>query len=143
MRTRHNLKKLIVVGLLLAVMNLTACGYFLYPERKGQTEGRLDTTVILLDAVGLLFFVVPGVIAFAVDIATGAIYLPKGGKSVIDKHINQITSQPAPHADVDKTLLATKLSAKLNRPITPEMIQFYGAAPDSHGAWPMEATVLY
>ncbi|BCS96450.1 hypothetical protein DSLASN_20820 [Desulfoluna limicola] len=140
---RQSMKKLIVVGLLLAVMNLTACGYFLYPERKGQTEGRLDSTVILLDAVGLLFFVVPGVVAFAVDIATGAIYLPKGGKSVIDKHIDQTRVETAPHADVDKTLLAAKLSANLNRPITPEMIQFYGATPNSPGAIPMEATVLY
>jgi len=35
--------------------------------------------VVALDAIGLLFFFVPGVIAFAVDFVTGAIYLPGGG----------------------------------------------------------------
>jgi hypothetical protein len=33
---------------------------------------------VALDGVGLLLFLVPGVIAFAVDFATGAIYLPSG-----------------------------------------------------------------
>ncbi len=31
-----------------------------------------------MDGIGLLFFIIPGVIAFAVDIDTGAIYLPPG-----------------------------------------------------------------
>ena len=53
-----------------------SCGTILYPERRGQPAGRLDPTVILLDGLLLLFFFVPGVIAFAVDFSTGAIYLP-------------------------------------------------------------------
>ena len=32
-----------------------------------------------MDAIGLIFFFVPGVIAFAVDFMTGAIYLPYDG----------------------------------------------------------------
>ena len=48
----------------------------MHPERKGQRPGKLDWTVVGLNAVGLLLFFVPGVIAFAVDFATGAIYLP-------------------------------------------------------------------
>lgn len=35
--------------------------------------------VAALNAVGLLFFFVPGVVAFGVDFMTGAIYLPGGG----------------------------------------------------------------
>jgi hypothetical protein len=31
---------------------------------------------VLLDAIGLIFFVVPGLVAFAVDFSTGAIYFP-------------------------------------------------------------------
>lgn len=63
---------------LLATMPLsvTACGTILYPERKGQPSGKLDPRVVALDAIGLLFFFVPGVVAFAVDFATGTIYLP-------------------------------------------------------------------
>jgi hypothetical protein len=36
----------------------------------------LDWSVVALDALGLILFFVPGVIAFVVDFATGAIYLP-------------------------------------------------------------------
>ena len=55
---------------------LASCGTVLYPERRGQPAGRLDIGVVALDGIGLLLFLVPGVIAFAVDSATGAIYLP-------------------------------------------------------------------
>jgi hypothetical protein len=54
------------------------CGTILHPERRGQPAGTLDPGVVLLDGLGLLLFLVPGVIAFAVDFATGAIYLPEG-----------------------------------------------------------------
>jgi len=52
------------------------CGTILYPARKGQPAGRLDWGVVALDAIGLLFFFIPGVIAFAVDFNNGTIYLP-------------------------------------------------------------------
>jgi hypothetical protein len=55
---------------------LASCGTLLYPERRGQPAGRLDAGVVVLDGVGLLLFLVPGVIAFVVDFATGAVYLP-------------------------------------------------------------------
>jgi hypothetical protein len=55
---------------------LASCGTLLYPERRGQPAGRLDVGVVALDGIGLLLFLVPGVIAFVVDFATGAIYLP-------------------------------------------------------------------
>lgn len=61
----------------LAVGVVSGCGTILYPERKGQPAGRLDWGVVALDAVGLLFFFVPGVIAFAVDFNNGTIYLPE------------------------------------------------------------------
>jgi hypothetical protein len=57
---------------------LASCGTVIYPERRGQPAGRLDIGVVALDGLGLLLFLVPGVIAFAVDFATGAIYLPPG-----------------------------------------------------------------
>lgn len=63
----------------LLISQLTACGTILYPERRGQASGSIDAGVAVLDAVGLLFFFIPGVVAFGVDFATGAIYLP-GGK---------------------------------------------------------------
>ena len=63
------------------ILQFVACGTILYPERKGQMNGRIDPSVALLDAVGLLFFLIPGIIAFAVDFSNGTIYLPGGGRS--------------------------------------------------------------
>jgi hypothetical protein len=65
----------------LALCAALGCGTILYPERRGQRAGELDVGVALLDAVGLLIFFVPGVVAFAVDFSTGAIYLPRGQRS--------------------------------------------------------------
>ena len=71
---RRFLAQCATIGLALP---LTSCGTLLYPERRGQPpSGYLDAGVVALDAVGLLLFLVPGIIAFAVDFATGAIYLP-------------------------------------------------------------------
>jgi hypothetical protein len=67
------------VALALAATTLfvsTSCGTLLYPERRGQPRGVIDSGVVLLDAIGLIFFVVPGLVAFAVDFSTGAIYFP-------------------------------------------------------------------
>ena len=60
-------------------VQMSACGTILYPERRGRDAGRLDVGVVLLDAVWLLFGLIPGLIAFAVDFSTGAIYVPEGG----------------------------------------------------------------
>lgn len=62
------------------LVNLTACGTIMHPERKGQRGGKIDVGIAVLDGVGLLFFLIPGVIAYAVDFSNGTIYLP-GGKN--------------------------------------------------------------
>jgi len=74
----------------LLVFQLTGCGTLLYPERRGQLAGHLDAGVVILDAIGLLFFIIPGVIAFAVDFSNGTIYLPTPGKTVIIQHSAQL-----------------------------------------------------
>ena len=62
--------------IVLLVFQLIGCGTIFYPERKGQKAGRLDGGVVIMDAIGLFFFLIPGVIAFAVDFGNGTIYLP-------------------------------------------------------------------
>lgn len=64
---------LIVGGLLIQTLG---CGTILYPERRGQKTGQIDIGVAVLDGLGLFLVLIPGVIAFAVDFSTGAIYLP-------------------------------------------------------------------
>ncbi|WP_444919412.1 hypothetical protein ACJJID_10290 [Microbulbifer sp. CnH-101-G] len=87
----RNLKRGIVFsGLLTVVINMSACGYFLYPERKGQSGGRVDPAILILDGAALLFGIIPGVVAFAVDITNGTIYLPPGSSSVIDRHVSSL-----------------------------------------------------
>jgi hypothetical protein len=60
------------------VLGLSGCGTLLYPERRGQEGKRIDATVALLDGLGLIFYIIPGLVALLVDFGTGAIYLPKG-----------------------------------------------------------------
>ena len=67
----------LVAALLLIHLFATSCGTLLYPERRGQTSGRIDPGVAVMDGVLLVFFIVPGVLAYAVDFSTGAIYLPE------------------------------------------------------------------
>ena len=62
--------------ILVLSFQMVSCGTLIYPERRGAKTGRLDVGVVVLDALGLLFGLIPGVIAFAVDLSTGAIYLP-------------------------------------------------------------------
>ena len=74
--------KILINGLRLFVcaaftMQLMGCGTLMYPERRGQKGGRLDVGVAVLDGIGLLFFIIPGVIAFCVDFSNGTIYLPE------------------------------------------------------------------
>ena len=68
---------------------LTACGTLLYPERRGQIEGRIDPAVVGMNAIGVLFFVLPGLVAFAIDFATGAIYMPGGKYSLAPEVLDQ------------------------------------------------------
>lgn len=69
----------------LLVTQLTACGTLLYPERRGQTSGTIDVGVALLNALGLVFFFIPGVVAFGVDFMTGGIYFPDGRVSTLSE----------------------------------------------------------
>ena len=56
----------------------TACGTLFYPERHGRRSGRVDPAVLLLDGALLFFFVIPGLVAFAIDFYTGGIYMTDG-----------------------------------------------------------------
>ena len=58
---------------------LSGCGTIIYPDRAYQKKrGGLDPAIVILDGIGLFFFIIPGLVAFAVDFSTGAIYFPSG-----------------------------------------------------------------
>ena len=71
------------------ITQLSACGTVFYPERRGQISGEIDPGVAILNGIGLLFYLVPGIVAFAVDFATGAIYLPDARFSVAPQQLQQ------------------------------------------------------
>lgn len=73
--------KKLVLGLALTGSLLTtpSCGALLFPERQHAPHSeKLDPNILILDGIGLLFFIVPGLVAFGVDFYTGAAYLPEG-----------------------------------------------------------------
>jgi hypothetical protein len=77
------------------VFQLVGCGTIMYPERKGQKSGKIDAGVAILDGIGLLFFLIPGVIAFAVDFNNGTIYLPGTAMNTLDPNtIKQVKFDP-------------------------------------------------
>ncbi len=69
-------RALVLIPVLAALLLQTACGTLIYPERRGQSKGDIDPTVVIMDGLLLLLFIIPGAIAFVVDFNTGAIYLP-------------------------------------------------------------------
>lgn len=90
MRTRSR-----VIGGVLAVSlftQLTACGTLFYPDRRGQIDGKIDPAIAVANAVGLLFYLIPGLIAFGIDFATGAIYLPDSNYSMAPEKLQEAIS---------------------------------------------------
>ena len=87
------MKRVLPIALaLVATLPTTSCGSLLFPERHSKPHsGTLDTNIVILDGVGLLFFILPGLIAFTVDFVQGTIYLPEGiergeGPFFFDRH---------------------------------------------------------
>jgi len=120
----------VIGGVLVAALltQMTACGSIFFPDRRGQIDGKVDPLVIGLDAIGLLFYVIPGLIAFGVDFATGAIYLPGGSTA----QINPEKLQPAIKADgsIDNSKLQAILESELGRTLPlndPRLIQHRGS----------------
>jgi hypothetical protein len=78
----NRLKRLLAAAVIAVFgFQTTSCGYILHPERKGQKGGRIDPAVAVLDGLGLLLFLIPGIVAFVIDFHYGTIYLPGGKKA--------------------------------------------------------------
>jgi len=66
---------LLASALSLPLLSGEGCGYILYPERRGRKSGLVDGSVVVMDALWLLLFLIPGIVAFVVDFSSGAIYV--------------------------------------------------------------------
>src|SRR5690606_38675821 len=79
-------RRLAALTLIVTMMvSLSGCGTLFYPERKGQLQGQIDPGVAIADGLGLLLFIVPGVIAYAVDFSNNTIYLPSTHDASIER----------------------------------------------------------
>ncbi|WP_200626257.1 polyribonucleotide nucleotidyltransferase [Pseudomonas sp. LAM2023] len=92
---------------------LTACGTILYPERRGQIGGKIDPVVAAMDAIGILFYVIPGLIAFGIDFATGAIYYSGGRSAQVDPV--KLREAVSPDGKVDNLKLQAILESELGQ----------------------------
>ena len=118
-----------VIGAVLAISlftQLAACGTLFFPDRRGQIEGKVDPLVAGLDAIGILFYVLPGLIAFGIDFASGAIYLPDAKYSM---NPQQLRDAIGSDGTVDKAKLKAIIEHEtaLNLPLdNPKLIQQRG-----------------
>ncbi|WP_417665941.1 hypothetical protein [Pseudidiomarina sp.] len=101
-------------ALIVVTMHLSACGTILYPERKGQTSGRIDAGVAALNGIGLLFFLVPGVIAFAVDFSNGTIYLPNSAATGDDSDLRVVQAGKNLTPDQLQALISAELGQEVD-----------------------------
>lgn len=121
----------VIGGVVVAALftQLTACGSIFFPDRRGQIDGKVDPLVVALDAVGLLFYVIPGLIAFGVDFATGAIYYPPGKTAyVAPEKLNEAIGADG---KVDNSALQAILESELGHsfPLNdPRLTQHKGSA---------------
>lgn len=89
------LKTFYVLVCAVLIVQMAGCGTLMYPERRGQRGGRIDVGVAVLDGIGLLFFIIPGIIAYAIDFSEGTIYLPGTNTGALDiKDIKQVKFDP-------------------------------------------------
>jgi len=112
-------KTLYVLVCAVLIVQLAGCGTLMYPERRGQRGGRIDAGVAVMDGLCLLFFIIPGVIAYAVDFSNGTIYLPGTSRGSLDlKDIKQVKFDPKHYtnATIEKIIKKeTGYAVKLNQ----------------------------
>lgn len=102
--------RLFILALLL---NLAACGTIMHPERKGQAAGgQIDVGVAILDGIGLLFFIIPGVIAYAVDFSNNTIYLPHGGRHLSSQDTSHKYTQIHIDGKMDQAAIENAIRAE-------------------------------
>lgn len=130
-------RSVIALALSLNLIAVSGCGYLLYPERHGQTGSRIDPLVAAMDAGLLLLYVIPGIVAFAVDFTNGTIYIPPDGESAIDGHLGaedtrQLLqdgwSEVSVEGEMNSENVAQALSEKLDAEISAAAIELMPAA---------------
>ncbi len=95
-------KFLTSTAVLAAAASSPACGFILYPERRGRVSGRIDVGVLIVDLLWLIPGLIPGAICLAVDFTTGCIYAT-GGSAERDTSDGEVL---VAEVDVDDEIVA-------------------------------------
>ena len=115
-------------------LQATGCGTIFYPERKNQGSGSLDPAIVILDGLGLFLFIIPGVIAFAVDFSNDTIYLPGWSDDLVGLGNESSPHSAAPSTDVvvlhvaarrlDLQIVCDAIEAQTGRRFDPDGARF-------------------
>ncbi len=140
MNTRRQGFRFLGCGLaILVLMQASGCGTILHPGRIGQKGGKLDIGIVALDGLGLFFFLVPGIIAFAIDFTNGTIYLPPGSAQLSPGADGPVTVQVDPRELSPERIEQivqehTGLEIRLDRPEV-SVIQLQDQTREEIGDW--------
>ena len=122
LENQMNKKVLNAIALIIVIltsMQTLSCGTILYPERRGQTSGEIDPGVVLLDVILFIPGIIPGVIAFAVDLTTGAIFKPSKLSTSADfENTNELIAVELPPELVVDTVLEQRLWSETGRVVS-------------------------
>ncbi|MDF2154561.1 hypothetical protein [Vibrio sp. CAU 1672] len=119
-------KALVAILTTILTIQLSGCGTLLHPERKGQKGGNLDPAIVVLDAAGLLLFVVPGLVAFGIDLYYGTIYLPGTAMELDEDEINMLKNIDG---QLSPDMLAKLVSDKTGQTIdASEMVSYQASS---------------
>ena len=88
---------------------LFSCGYVLHPERRGQKSGQVDWAIVGLDSIGIIFFIIPGLIAFGVDIYSGTLYLQNSASPRGSLEWNKVTAIKLDPKNINEKTIATAI----------------------------------
>ena len=103
-----------------------SCGTIFKGERRDtKASHQIDVLIFGLDCVGLIFGIVPGVVALIVDFSNDTIYYSIDEMNAKNKADVNLSKMKSIHvADMSREGIARALSAELGHPIAPEAIIF-------------------
>lgn len=74
------IRKFFLSILFISFLLLSSCGTLIkFKQINKPVSNKIDYSIVGLDSIGLVLFVIPGVAAFSIDYLTGTIFLPADG----------------------------------------------------------------
>ena len=120
----------------LSIMATSGCATILYPERRGNTRGRIDPGPLILDILWFIPGIIPGVIALAVDFASGAIYVSETVTVERGEQRTRLGLRPGEHIVVQPPRIATATAVELR--LVTDAGEVLDAAARQWGTGPMD-----